>query len=77
MPNTNNYRTLDARHLLPPEPMEQVLQILPSLTPGETLRMLIHREPVPLYGILTANGFTYTTKPLDNNNFEVLISRAS
>jgi len=35
--------------------------------------VLIDREPVPLYSILTRNGYRYRTTPLPNLRFEVMI----
>ena len=50
---------LDARDLEPPEPMQQALAALAVLKPGEQLRMLLHREPFPLYAMLRERGFTF------------------
>ena len=52
---------LDLRGLEPPEPMERVLDALAALPPGQCLRMLIDREPRPLYRILDNNGFACST----------------
>jgi hypothetical protein len=43
---------LDARGLEPPEPMEKVMQTLALRRPGQSIRMLLRREPFPLYPIL-------------------------
>ena len=40
---------VDAGGLEPPEPLEQVLLALDLARPGEHVRFLVHREPVPLY----------------------------
>lgn len=40
---------LDARNLEPPEPLFQALDRLETMQPGDTLRLLIHREPMMLY----------------------------
>jgi uncharacterized protein (DUF2249 family) len=66
---------LDVRGLEPPEPMERVLDALNMLGPGEQLRMIIDRQPRPLYRILRNNGYTYheTLKP--EGIFEILIWR--
>ena len=66
-------RELDVRDLEPPEPMQQALAALAVLKPGEQLRMLHHREPFPLYAILRERGFTYRTRQLADDNYEVLI----
>lgn len=66
---------VDARWLEPPEPMERVLATLNLLRPGEHVRFLIHREPLPLYTILEEHGFGHRTRPLDDGCFEILIER--
>ncbi|WP_296816664.1 DUF2249 domain-containing protein [Thiobacillus sp.] len=43
---------VDARELEPPEPMEKVLRTLALLRPGQSIRLLLHREPFPLYPCL-------------------------
>lgn len=50
---------IDVCGLEPPEPLERVLEALSTLQHGECLRMLIDREPRPLYGILERNHFSY------------------
>jgi hypothetical protein len=67
---------VDGRWLEPPEPMERVLVALELLRPGQTLRFLIHREPIPLYPALRDMGFQHATRPIEDGCFEVLISRA-
>ena len=55
---------LDLRRLFPPEPMERVLDALANLQPQQQIRMLIEREPHPLYRILERNGYRYrNTEP--------------
>jgi uncharacterized protein (DUF2249 family) len=68
---------LDVRGLLPPEPLERVLEALDQLTPGKRLRMLIDREPLPLYRILERNGYRHRTSMLDGGTVEVEITLAS
>ncbi|MDE2117423.1 MAG: DUF2249 domain-containing protein [Betaproteobacteria bacterium] len=64
---------LDVRDLEPPEPMQQALAALAVLKPGQQLRMLLHREPFPLYAMLRERGFTYRTTPLADGNYEIMI----
>lgn len=64
---------LDARDLEPPEPMQQALAALAVLKPGEQLRMLLHREPFPLYAMLRERGFTHRTTQLADGSYEILI----
>ncbi|HEY4541046.1 MAG TPA: DUF2249 domain-containing protein [Noviherbaspirillum sp.] len=64
---------LDVRGLEPPEPMERVLEALSTLQPGQTLCMLIDREPRPLYNILARNGYSYEATLRDDYVYEIRI----
>lgn len=61
--------------MVPPEPMERVLEALDMLQPGQHIRMVIDREPVPLYRILEKNGYRYRTSMRDGFIYEILISQ--
>jgi len=65
---------LDVCGLEPPEPMERVLEALSHLEKNQRLRMVIDREPRPLYRILDNNGFTHTTQLRADFLYEILIS---
>jgi uncharacterized protein (DUF2249 family) len=62
--------------MVPPEPMERVLEALDLLQPGQHIRMVIDREPVPLYRILEKNGYRYRTSMRDDFIYEIVISQA-
>jgi len=62
--------------LVPPEPMERVLEALDQLQPGQHIRMLIDREPHPLYRILERNGYRYAASVRDNHLYEIIIRQA-
>ena len=64
---------VDARDLFPPEPLERVLLALDVLKPGEHIRFLAPREPVPLYPILHQKGYRSQTHLMDSQSYEVLI----
>lgn len=64
---------VDARWLEPPEPMERVLSALAVLLPGQHIRLLLHREPYPLYGILENMGYQHRTHLLQDGCYEILI----
>jgi len=66
---------LDLRHLPPPEPLERILLGLRLLEGGRELRVLIHREPFPLYRILAERGFAWRTARLPEVGFELVIRR--
>lgn len=64
---------LDVRGLYPPEPMERVLDALASLRAGQQVRMLIDREPHPLFRILDNNGYRYRSTETAPGLFEIVI----
>ncbi len=68
--------SLDVRGLEPPEPFLRIMRAL-SGAPDAPLRVLIHREPFPLYDILAEQGFRHRSRPLDDGGFEILIERAA
>lgn len=66
-------RLLDVGGLEPPEPMVRILEALDALGPDERLRVLIDREPLPLYPILRRHNYQYRTIPVANARYEVMI----
>lgn len=68
---------LDVRGLMPPEPMERVLDALDRIGPGQQLRMLIDREPRPLYRILERNGHPFFPTARDDGLYEIVIFPAA
>jgi len=68
---------IDVCGLDPPEPLQRTLEALSRLRPGQRLRMLIDREPRPLYGILARNGFSYETTVLPDYLYEIVIRQKS
>ncbi len=64
---------VDARWLEPPEPMERVLAALEQRGHRQRVRMLLHREPLPLYSILRQMGLTHRTHVQADGCFEILI----
>ena len=67
---------LDVRGLEPPEPFMRIMQALNG-APDKPLRVLIHREPFPLYDVLAEQGFGHRSRPLDDGGFEIVIERAA
>jgi uncharacterized protein (DUF2249 family) len=76
MPKPVNEILVDARGLEPPEPMERVMQTLDLLRPGQTIRMLLHREPFPLYAILAERGYRHDTRMEADGSYVILITQA-
>ena len=68
--------SLDVRGLEPPEPFLRIMRAL-SGAPDAPLRVLIHREPFPLYDILAEQGFRHRSRPLEDGGFEIVIERAA
>jgi uncharacterized protein (DUF2249 family) len=64
---------LDLRGLFPPEPMERVLDALAALLAGQQIRMLIEREPHPLYRILERNNYRYTSTEPEPGLYQIVI----
>jgi TusA-related sulfurtransferase len=67
---------IDARGLEPPEPMEQVMQALARLRPGDAIRLLLHREPFPLYPLLAERGYRHATRMETDGSYVILIRQA-
>jgi TusA-related sulfurtransferase len=77
MPNPIDQILVDARGLEPPEPMEKVMQTLALLRPAQTIRLLLHREPFPLYPILAERGYRHATTPQDDGSYVILIRQSA
>ena len=76
MPEPTDEILVDARWLEPPEPMEKVLRTLALLRPGQSIRLLLHREPFPLYSLLAESGYRHATQMEDDGSYVILISKA-
>ncbi|MEO8136603.1 MAG: DUF2249 domain-containing protein [Betaproteobacteria bacterium] len=63
------------RWLDPPEPFERVVDALAEMPADATLRVLIHREPMPLYRMLDESGYRHRTRFDEHGFFEIVISR--
>ena len=64
---------IDAHGLEPPEPMEKVMQALVLLRPGDSIRLLLPREPFPLYPLLAERGYRHTTRMEADGSYVILI----
>lgn len=62
---------LDARNWEPPRPFEEVMAALCRLQPGERIRLIIGREPLPLYRVLEHNGYAWFAAARDDGGFEI------
>jgi uncharacterized protein (DUF2249 family) len=68
-------RSLDVRGLDPPEPFERIVAALETLAQSETLRVMIHREPRPLFEWLAREGYIFRHGYNPDGYFEIFISR--
>lgn len=69
------FKTIDGRVMVPPEPMVQTLDALEHLPDGQHLRLLLGREPWPLYSMLQSSGYDHQTGFFEDDGFEILIWR--
>jgi len=68
-------RQLDTRDLAMPGPLLAVLAALETLRGGDSLRVLVARDPVLLYPLLRENGFDWSRRQCDAAGCTVLIWR--
>lgn len=66
---------LDVSDMEPPEPMERILEILPSLAAGDYLHIQHRREPHLLYPMLEQQGFTWHTDAQGSARFDIYVWR--
>lgn len=69
----NTVVQLDVRGLEPPIPMEKALNKVGRLGPDQSLHLLIHREPFPLYELLDGMGYAHRTDAQPNGDYLVII----
>ena len=67
---------VDARTMMPPEPMERTLEALDMLQEGQEILLMIPRQPAPLFDMLRNNGYAYTVEPQDDGIFHIRIRQA-
>lgn len=70
-------REIDARYLEPPEPFVRAMEAIDTLAPGETLRLLIFREPFPLYKVLDEHGFSRKTEIEADGTYVITIRKGA
>lgn len=68
-------RIIDARYLPPPEPFVKAMEALDTIQPGELLKLLLFREPFPLYKVLDEHGFAREVSIQPDGTYEILIWR--
>lgn len=73
MPTTD--RRIDVREI-EGEPFGDIVNALGALDGEETLLLIADFEPVPLYDVLEAQGFTYDATEATDEEWHVLIEPA-
>lgn len=68
---------VDARGLMPPEPLNLTLEALDTLPPDGEVVLLLYREPGPLYDILRRNGYVHRTETRSDGEFAIHIRHAT
>ena len=75
--NAKFERILDVSTLEPCEPLQRILEALKGLKQGEYLRVLHRMEPLPLYQILSRQGFTWRLEKGEKTPVELFIWQIS
>ncbi|WP_265111544.1 DUF2249 domain-containing protein [Halosolutus halophilus] len=68
-------RTLDVREI-DGEPFDDIVAALESLGENDRLRLIAPFEPVPLFEVLEARGFTHESNRQEDDLWHVLIEHA-
>ena len=68
---------VDARGLMPPEPLNLTLEALDTLPPDGEVILMLYREPGPLYDILRRNGYVHRTETNSDGEFAIHIRHAA
>jgi TusA-related sulfurtransferase len=66
---------IDAREMEPPEPFVATMDALDAMPTGQTLLLILNREPHPLYRALHKQGYGYQVDITADFTFEILIWR--
>ncbi len=71
------HRVVDARPVLAcgGEPFDMIMAAVAALDDDEGLVVLAPFEPVPLEGVLAAQGFDFTAEPLAGGDWSVTFAR--
>ena len=64
---------IDVSDYEPPQPFEEVIQLLLKMKTGEYIRMLHRKKPVPLLQFLQENGFNFKVSQNKSTSWEVFI----
>ncbi len=70
-------RLLDVRETIKAgsEPFDDIMRAVADLAQDEDLLLLVPFEPVPLFGVLAAQGFRHLSEALPQGDYRVRFSR--
>ena len=69
--------TLDVRAMMAggKDPFDAIMSVVGGLRPEEEFELLAPLDPVPLYQVLGAQGFSHQTEALGGGDFRVVFRR--
>jgi len=69
--------TLDVRPMMAAgnEPFDAIMGVVSGLRPEEEFELLAPLDPVPLYEVLGAQGFSHETEALGGGDYRVVFRR--
>lgn len=78
MTTSGSLVTLDVREILKSggEPFAEIMRAVASLSPGQGLRLLASFKPVPLFGVMSQQGFGHAEREIGGGDWEVVFSPA-
>ncbi len=79
MTTSTSLVTLDIREILKAggEPFGEIMQAVASLAPGQALRLLATFKPVPLFGVMSQQGFGHAEREIGGGDWEIVFSPAA
>jgi len=57
------------------EPFDAIMGLVGSLGPEEEFELFAPLEPIPLYGVLGAQGFSHETESLGGGDYRIVFRR--
>lgn len=75
----SNIKTLDVREDLRAgrSPFQKIQSALGKVGPGESLRLLVPFEPVPLFQVAASQGLAHTSKQTAEGHWEIVFSHGT
>ncbi len=68
---------VDARGLVPPQPLVRIMEVLPRIAGGGEIRALTDRRPIHLYPLLELRGYRSETSEAPDHGFLTVIRARS